>query len=123
MARRDISIPTYYLDSCVLLDLIEHPQTQEPAKTIAAVMAAAEQEKCVLVTSVMTIVEVLYAKHEIQNRAIDPVVQDKIDRLWHSGSSPIILVDVHEMIARDAVQLLRDQIKWGWAKGSVTFRL
>ena len=29
----------FYFDSNVLIDLIEHPLTQEPAKTIAAVLA------------------------------------------------------------------------------------
>lgn len=45
MAKRDISKPTYYLDSCVLIDLIEHPESQEPAKTVAAIMAAADDGK------------------------------------------------------------------------------
>jgi len=33
-----------------------------------------------------------------------------------TGSSPIRLIDVHELIAREALKLLRDGIANGWAK-------
>ncbi|MCY2953304.1 MAG: PIN domain-containing protein [Planctomycetota bacterium] len=116
MAKRDISKPTYYLDACIFIDLIECPATQEPAKTIAAVIADAEDEKCNLVTSVLTITEVVYAKHEINQKAIDPAIEVKLDHLWHPSGSPIQLVDVHELIVREANRLLRDNLKRGWTK-------
>lgn len=116
MAKRDVSKPTYYLDANVLIDLIEHPETVEPAKTVCAIMAAAEEGEFNLVTSTITIVEVVYAKHEIDGREIDKDVSERIDHLWHPGSSPIRLVDVHELIVRDARQLLRENIKRGWTK-------
>ena len=34
MAKHDVSKPTYYLDSGVLIDLIEHPETEDPAKLL-----------------------------------------------------------------------------------------
>jgi predicted nucleic acid-binding protein len=116
MAKRDISKPTYYLDSCVLIDLIERPETEEPAKTVAAIISAAEEGKLNLVTSTLTIVEVTYVKREIDGKALDASIEEQIEQLWHPASSPIRLVDVHEIIAREAVRLLRDNLKRGWTK-------
>ena len=116
MAKRDISKPTYYLDSCVLIDLIERPDSEEPAKTISAAFAAADDGKINLVTSTLTIVEVTYAKQELERKSLDPIVEQKIEQLWHPASSPIRLVDVHEIIVREALRLLRDNLKRGWTK-------
>jgi predicted nucleic acid-binding protein len=105
-----------YLDACVLIDLIEHPIDQEPAKTIAAMLADAEDGRISLVTSTITIPEVTWAKTELDNKAIDSEVQKKIDRLWNPASSSIALVEVHELIAREALALLRGGIERGWCK-------
>ena len=43
-------------------------------------------------------------------------MEAKIARLWHPASSPIRLVDVHELICRDTVKLLRSGIEKGWAR-------
>jgi predicted nucleic acid-binding protein len=83
---------------------------------MTAVMAAAENGDVNLVTSMITIVEVTYAKQEIDRRTLDPKIEEKLDSLWHPASSPIRLVDVHEMISREAVRLLRDNLKRGWTK-------
>lgn len=120
MARRDVSKPTYYLDSCVLIDLIEHPEDQEPAKTMVAVMTAGDEGKVNLVTSTLTIVEVTYGKQEIARKGLDPAIEQRIEQLWHPASSPIRLIDPHEIIARDALRLLRDNLKRGWTKTRAT---
>lgn len=49
----------YYLDACILIDMIENGPKAEPAKTIKAVMEDAERGRFRLVTSVATIAEVL----------------------------------------------------------------
>lgn len=116
MAKRDISKPTYYIDSCVFIDLIELPPTDERARIIAQVITDAEDEKCNLVTSILTIAEVVYSKHEIDKKTLDPIIEEKIDKLWHPASSPIQLVDVHELIVRDARKWLREGVTRGWTK-------
>jgi predicted nucleic acid-binding protein len=116
MPKRDISKPTYYLDACVLIDLIELPETHPASQAVARVLDEADEGKCNLVTSVLTIAEVLYAKHEIDGKALDPFVEAKIAELWHPSASPIQLVEVHELIARDANRLLRDHLCNGWTK-------
>lgn len=116
MAKNDASKPTYYLDSCVLIDLIEHPASEEPAKTIYSIIADAEKGRFDLVTSTLTMAEVWYVKAEVDKHAIDPEVEKKINQLWHPISSPIRIVEVHEGITRDALRLLRDSIFKGWGK-------
>ena len=69
MAKANARRLTYYLDSCIFLDLIEHPADQEPAKTIAAALADAEEGRCSIVTSTVTMAEVWYAKAEVDRRA------------------------------------------------------
>ncbi|MEX2387535.1 MAG: PIN domain-containing protein [Phycisphaeraceae bacterium] len=109
--------PVYYLDACVFIDLIECDEDQEPAKTIIAVLNEADKQsgRFKVVTSYLTVVEVLWAKHEADNHQIDPDVEMKINALWHPDS-PVHLVEVHELIARDAQKLLRDGLKKKWKK-------
>lgn len=64
----------------------------------------------------ITIVEVTFAKQELDRHALDSAVEEKLERLWHPDGSPIRLVDVHEIIAREAARLLRDNLKRGWTK-------
>lgn len=108
--------PTYYLDACVFIDLIETPADQEPAKTIAAVLTDAEKGKIKVVTSILTIAEVTHARYEFDRRTLDPEVEKKIAMLWNPASSPVWLVDVHEQVSRDAMKLLRQGVERGWRK-------
>src|SRR5579859_8179649 len=116
MGKSDPRKPKYYVDACVFIDLIEHPADQEPAKTIAAILEAAENGECEVVTSTVTIAEVWHAKSEIDHRAPDPEVARKISQLWNPTSSPVQLIDFHELIAREAVAILRSGIDKGWRK-------
>jgi predicted nucleic acid-binding protein len=116
MAKAEVPLERYYLDACVLLDLIEHPAHVEPAKTIVALFEDAAAGRFELVTSVLSIVEVLYAKEEKDRRQLDPAIEEKIRRLWHPGSSPVRIVEAHELVVKDAMRLLRDGIVHGWSK-------
>ena len=108
--------PIYYFDSSVFLDLIEHPEDQEPAKTIAAMIDAASKGHCRIITSLITMVEVLWAKHELDKKKLDAKVENRIMALWHPESSPIKVIEVSEFITRDALSLLREGLKKGWSK-------
>ena len=70
-----------------------------------------------LITSTITIAEAWKATEELNNKAISPEVEKKLHRLWHPAASPIELVDVHELIARECgIALLRTGIEKGWSK-------
>ena len=107
--------PTYYIDACVFISLIETPATEEPAKTIEAMLSDASDGKVRVVTSMITIAEVAFAKAELDKNTLDPAVEAKINSLWHPAS-PVKLVEVHELIAKRACYLLREGVKKGWSK-------
>jgi predicted nucleic acid-binding protein len=114
MAKSNSGKPIYYFDACVFIDLIEHPAHEEPAKTIAAIIADAEDGRFEIITSTVTIAEVWHVKAEVDQKAPDEKVELLISRLWNPASSPIQLIDFHEIVAREAAALLRHGIKNGW---------
>ena len=116
MAKRSGQKPTYYLDANVLIDLIEHPADQEPARTVASLLDDGDRGRVNLVTSTLTIIEVWKAKRELDKDTLDPEVEKTINNLWHPDSSPIQLVDCSELIVREAQVMLRKGIARGWTK-------
>lgn len=112
--------PTYYIDSCVLIDLIGHDEGTEPAKLISELITSAENGQCRLITSTITIIEVLKGAHEKDMNVFDSDVQSRIDNLWHPGSSPIEVLEAHELIMREAADTYRRLFRdngWGRARG------
>lgn len=109
---------TFYLETSVLIDLIGHAETVEPAKTLVSILEDAKKGRYDVVTSAITIVEVLKAKHEVDSSVarFDQAVHDRIQKLWHPGTSPIRIVEVHELIAREALRMFRDGLMTGLAK-------
>jgi len=65
------------------------------------------------VTSVLSIVEVAFAKYEQDAKALDAATEAKISKLWEPGS-PVQLVEFYELLARDAQKLIRSAISEGW---------
>jgi predicted nucleic acid-binding protein len=118
MAKTDIAVEKrIYLESNVFIDLIEcKNESDEPAKTIISIIEDAKKGRFELFTSVITITEVWIAQEELNSKKINPDIERRINLLWHPKSSPIRLVDVHELIARDAMRLLRTFIHKGYAK-------
>src|SRR4051812_25366022 len=94
--------PIIYLETTVLLDFIEKPNTDASSILLARVIESGTQGKCKLITSSVTIAEVFYAKQEADGRALDPETQKRVDYLWHPASSPIEPIDAHELLCRDA---------------------
>jgi predicted nucleic acid-binding protein len=115
MGKPKGNTPRYYLDACVLIDLIEHPVEAEPARTIAAMLDEADKGRVRLVTSTITVVEVWNAKREVDRNEIAADVEEVISRLWHPDG-PIELITVSELIAKEALGMLRSCIERGWSK-------
>lgn len=111
-------IPKIYLETTVLIDFVEKPKNDPTSRVMASVLeaACADTPLCRLVTSVLTMSEVFYAKREADKGALSKEVQEIIDNLWHPDSSPIEPIAVHEIIAREAQELLRGRVKSGWTK-------
>lgn len=106
----------YYIDSCVFLDFIELPTSDPGSVIIANIIEDAEKGRFRLVTSTITLAEVLWAKEESDRKKVDKTVQAKIENLFHPASSPVELIPVHEIIAREAQKLLRGHLHKGWKK-------
>jgi hypothetical protein len=104
------------LESSLIIDVIECAPDKEPAKTLWELFEAAENKQCELITSVATIAEVFYAKHERDKKKLDPEISAQIEKLWHPDSSPLRLIEVHELIAREAGAMLRDHVVKGFCK-------
>lgn len=98
-----------YIDSCVLLAYI----CGEPkrAADVEAVLDEAEREQLELITSVITIGEVLYGAAR-GGVLLDPGVESQIDALWEPAS-PITLVDVTAAVAVRAREVRRDALMVG----------
>ena len=70
--------------------------------------------KCNIVTSTWSITEVAYGATEGNSRVLDPSVEEKIDALWLDRRA-ITLVEVHQILLRDARRLMREGIPKGWS--------
>lgn len=112
MRKRDITKPTIYLDACIIIDLLEGGKDAAAAEHV---FKLADARLVNLVTSVITIAEAWHAKVEIEGKAPAADIQERISHVW-SPETGIHLVDVHEIIARDALDLLRTGIEQGWSK-------
>lgn len=110
------SKPKFYLETAVVLELLEKPKDVEPCRSLWNAFEAAENGECELVSSVLVMTEVLFAKAEADRKAVSPAVQAIMEKLWHPDSSPIRLIEVHELIARDALALVRAHLAKGWQK-------
>lgn len=93
---------TYWDTNCFLSWLNGEP---ERAPVLEALLDLAERGERSLVTSTLTLVEVVYALPEQTGAPLD-----------ESGERALItFVDVHEGIARQARRLMRDAIGRGWS--------
>lgn len=65
-------------------------------------------------TSAISQVEVAFAASEQKRRVLDPTEEQKIDSLW-SSPGPVVLVEYHDDIGRQARDLMRQAISRGWS--------
>ena len=70
--------------------------------------------KIQLVTSILSVAEVAWAKIEQDGKLLDLDTESKINKLWEVGS-PIEVVEFYELIAEDAKRLIRTGIPRGWS--------
>ena len=102
--------PVIYWDACVPLSYINGRADRLPQ--IEALMQQSGKD-CHIITSVLSVTEVAFAKLEQDAKILDPAVEEKISKLWQGGS-PIQLVEFYEVIAIKAQRLMRAAILKGW---------
>jgi len=103
--------PLFYWDSCVFLSYFNGEQHRLP--TIEALLRNANVDHSIeIVTSTISITEVAYAQVE-QTGTLDPNVAAAMDTFW-ADRTAVMLVDCHELIARQARNLMRTALQRGW---------
>lgn len=111
------SKPKYYLETTVLLDLIELDPSAPICQAMASIFEMADKKECELITSALTITEVLFAESEKKQGKPDPAIAQKLEAFWHPENSPIEIIPAHELIARKSLQYFREHWdKDGWSK-------
>lgn len=103
-------LPLYYWDACVPLSYING--IPDRLQHIDAIMVKSGTD-FQLITSVLSITEVAFAASEQANAILDASIEAKISKLWEAGS-PIKLVEVYELIAIKAQQLMRLALANSW---------
>lgn len=103
-------VPRFYWDANVFLSYVNG--TRDRLSHIEAIFREAEQEKVDIVTSTASIAEVAYGSTEMDERALDPKMQEMIEYLW-VPASPIDLVEISVLIVEDAREIMRAAIPEG----------
>ena len=105
------SLPFVYWDSCVPLSYING--IEDRVQHITPLMKRSGKD-FQIVTSVISITEVAFAKFEQDNKLLDQEIEDKIGNLWRVGA-PKKLVELYESIAVRARRLMRAGIEKDWS--------
>jgi predicted nucleic acid-binding protein len=81
---------------------------EEPGRVndVDALLGEASRGQIVIITSVLSVAEVAFSAAERTGKALDPVAEAKIDKLW-APVGPIRLVEFHVLIAEKAKALRR----------------
>jgi hypothetical protein len=104
--------PLIYWDSCVFLSYFNGEPHRLP--TIEALLRNANVDHSIeIVTSAISVTEVAYAQIE-QAGTLDPSVEAAMDTFW-ADRTVVLLIDCHELIARQARNLMRTALQRGWA--------
>jgi predicted nucleic acid-binding protein len=94
-----------YWDSCVFIHYFQG--TPDKIDVISELLEdSAKKNGIEIVTSVLSIVEAAFVEDEKTNRALDPVIDQKIDDFW-AGGEAVKLVEYHLLISYEARKLVR----------------
>lgn len=94
----------YYWDSCVFISYLnDHPERVPSIKAIWE--EASNHKNFEIITSAMSIAEVVWTKTEKLTNTLDPTVEMEIKRIWYSWG--IKVVDMNPVILHQARDLMR----------------
>lgn len=102
--------PRLYWDANVFLSYVDGVPDRLP--DIDALFREAEQGRVEIVTSTASITEVAFGSIEMDQRALSPEVQQKIEGLW-LPTSPVKLVEVSVLVVEGARAIMRSAIPEG----------
>jgi predicted nucleic acid-binding protein len=102
-----------YWDSCVFVSYIEGHASRMP--DLAGLMEEVTRSNGLkrIATSVVSKVEVAFAEHERSRACLDPAIEQQLDAMWDDDL--LELVELHELVARKARDLMRGRVAQGLA--------
>lgn len=103
-------IPDSYWDACLFLSYIEG--AKDRVADLRDLLEQAQAGKRRIATSVLSMVEVAFAKGEKDGRTLSPDIEQGIDALWAPGS-PVKMIELHPSLAREARGLIRQALTNG----------
>lgn len=102
-----------YWDSNCWLYLISADPEREPILKAFLSDSKSKPNDTLLVTSVISKVEVAFAQIEYQGNQLDRSVEDAIDSLW--ADTAVTLIEFHDQIAIQARELIRSGLHRQWS--------
>lgn len=95
-----------YWDACCFTSYINGDVGRLPVLEAILDEVQADKGKSIIVTSVMSKVEVAFSLEEQTRRQLSPAEETRIAALW-ADTSVVRLIEFHELIADDAQRLVR----------------
>jgi hypothetical protein len=106
-------VESYYWDSDVFLTYINQgPDWANRSPVLDALLKAAEDGDVRIYASAISIIEVAFAQSEKDVKALDALIEGRIDGLWLDGT--ITMVELDFFAAREARRLIREAMARGW---------
>jgi predicted nucleic acid-binding protein len=99
--------PRIYWDACVFLSYINKIPDRLPHIQWHLDRSGKDFQ---IVTSILSVAEVIYAEAEKKQGALDPEIAAKIDAFWLSGDSPVRLSEVYLDLVLEARDLSRQAL-------------
>ncbi len=99
----------FYWDSCVFLAFLNGESDRDNVVWSSYVEITERNQK--IYTSTIAIVEASHSKDEREDKRLDQEVVQKLEMFWNSKS--IVLVELNPIIARNARNIIRDNISQG----------
>ncbi|MBU2009375.1 MAG: PIN domain-containing protein [Chloroflexi bacterium] len=103
-----------YWDADVFLSYINGIEDRLAVLDALLADSASDKGTIELYTSIVSQVEVAFAKTEQEKKALDADVEKQIDAMW-ADRSALKLVEFHDAISRQARELIRMAITRGWS--------
>ena len=103
-----------YWDSGVWLSYINGETERLSAIDPILKESASDKGNCKLYTSVLSQVEVAFARSEQEKQALNSEIEEMIDQLW-ADTDCLTVVEFHEGIGKIARNLIRDCVSRGWS--------
>lgn len=105
-------VERYYWDACIFLSYLNGVRNRVPV--IEDFLSRSRRGEIAIVTSTLSLVEVAFGAVEKDTGKLDGDTERKIDKLW-ADRKAIKLVEVHQLLYRDARELIRFAVSNNWS--------